>query len=188
STTGTWPARPRSTAAARVTRSTGIGSPCLAGRTHRAWPRSAGRPGDAVAFTARSSRRILARAGAGGGGGRAPARTTLENRGRQAMRRSEGASALRGRFEAHLLRSRLIAPGQTVVVAVSGGVDSITLLHLLRFLDPSWRLRLIVAHMDHAMRPGSAADADWVAGVCRAWDLPFERARAEPPPSGQAEA
>lgn len=104
------------------------------------------------------------------------------------MRRSEGASALRGRFEAHLLRSRLIAPGQTVVVAVSGGVDSITLLHLLRFLDPSWRLRLIVAHMDHAMRPGSAADADWVAGVCRAWDLPFERARAEPPPSGQAEA
>ncbi len=102
--------------------------------------------------------------------------------------RAPAAPELARRFEAHLRRSRLISPGQTVVVAVSGGVDSITLLHLLRFLDPAWRLRLVVAHLDHAMRPGSAADAEWVAGVCRAWGVQFEGARADPPPRGQAGA
>ncbi|HEX7118509.1 MAG TPA: tRNA lysidine(34) synthetase TilS [Longimicrobiales bacterium] len=92
------------------------------------------------------------------------------------------------RFEAHLRRSRLISPGQTVVVAVSGGVDSVTLLHLLRFLDRAWALRLVVAHFDHRMRAGSRADADWVAGVCRAWEVPLERAEAESPPRGEADA
>lgn len=126
-----------------------------------------GRPGHGPAPVARGAARV-----AGHRHGRPPA----------------PASALARRFEIHLRRSRLISPGQTVVVAVSGGVDSITLLHLLRFLDPAWNLRLVVAHLDHAMRPGSTADADWVAGVCRAWGVPFEGARAEPPPWGQAEA
>ncbi len=75
-----------------------------------------------------------------------------------------------------------------MVVAVSGGVDSIVLLHLLRFLPPPWEIRLLAAHLDHRMRPGSAADADWVAGVCRAWDVPLERSTAQPPPRNEAEA
>jgi tRNA(Ile)-lysidine synthase len=57
-------------------------------------------------------------------------------------------------------------------VAFSGGLDSLVLLHLLRFEVPGAHGRLFAAHFDHRMRVGSDADARWVRGVCRAWDLP----------------
>ncbi|HEX6939535.1 MAG TPA: tRNA lysidine(34) synthetase TilS [Longimicrobiales bacterium] len=123
--------------------------------------------------------------------GRASDATAAPRTGRRATPARPGtapAADLRRRFEEHLRRSHLIAPGQTVVVAVSGGVDSVTLLHLLRSLAPSWKLRLIAAHFDHRMRPGSGADADWVAGLCHAWGVPLDRAAAEPPPRGEAAA
>ncbi|MCE7988943.1 MAG: tRNA lysidine(34) synthetase TilS [Caldilinea sp. CFX5] len=62
---------------------------------------------------------------------------------------------------------------QPVVVAVSGGADSVALLHLLHILAPTWRLRLHVAHLDHSLRPESAADAQFVAALADQWQLPF---------------
>ena len=63
--------------------------------------------------------------------------------------------------------------GGPIIVAVSGGLDSCVLLHLLRFYDYLPGLQLLVAHFDHRMRERSRADADWVAGLCRAWGLPL---------------
>src|SRR5262245_65593961 len=56
----------------------------------------------------------------------------------------------------------MLAGGETVLVAVSGGADSVALLHVLVELAPAWRLRLHVLHVDHQLRPDSAADADFV--------------------------
>ncbi len=56
-----------------------------------------------------------------------------------------------------------------VLVALSGGMDSVVLLHLLRACG----VRVSAAHFDHAMRPGSDADARWVRGLCRAWGVPL---------------
>src|SRR5690606_33652142 len=42
-------------------------------------------------------------------------------------------------------------------------------------------LRLVAAHFDHRMREGSADDAAWVAGLCRAWDVPLIRGSATAP-------
>jgi tRNA(Ile)-lysidine synthase len=78
------------------------------------------------------------------------------------------------------------AQEQPLVVAFSGGLDSCVLLHVLRFGDD--RPPLVAAHFDHAMRPGSAADAAWAAGVCRAWNIPFRTARASVPPASEGEA
>ncbi|MFW6079125.1 MAG: tRNA lysidine(34) synthetase TilS [Gemmatimonadota bacterium] len=97
-------------------------------------------------------------------------------------------SGLASRLTAHLRGSGLLASGQTVVVAVSGGLDSMVLLHALRFPLRAWRLTLVAAHFDHAMRPDSAADAAWLTGVCRAWDVPLERARAARRLRSEAEA
>ena len=73
-----------------------------------------------------------------------------------------------------------------MLVALSGGVDSVVLLHLLHF--GAERRPVVAAHFDHAMRAGSAADAAWVAGLCRAWEVPLVRGRADPPPRSEADA
>lgn len=76
------------------------------------------------------------------------------------------------------IRARgLIQPGDHVLVAVSGGVDSVALLHLLRSLSEALPCTLGAAHFDHAMRGDSAADAQWVADLCATWDVPLVQAR-----------
>jgi tRNA(Ile)-lysidine synthase len=78
---------------------------------------------------------------------------------------------LPARLAAHLADSGLVGAGAPVVVALSGGLDSLCLLHLLRFQLE--HRPLLAAHYDHRMRAESARDAEWVAGLCRAWDVPL---------------
>ena len=73
--------------------------------------------------------------------------------------------------------------GQTVGVAVSGGADSVCLLHVLRELAPRWQLRLAVLHLDHGLRGDeSRADAEFVTGLAETLGLPaiVRRAQMEP--------
>jgi len=70
-------------------------------------------------------------------------------------------------------RHRMLTSGETVVVGVSGGPDSLCLLHVLRRLAPDYGVRLHVAHLDHQIRGSeSAADAQFVARVAAQWGLP----------------
>lgn len=71
------------------------------------------------------------------------------------------------------VNSANVVPGR-YVVAVSGGVDSVVLLDMLR---RDSRLQLIVAHFDHGMREHSAADADFVRELAQQYGLPFETAQ-----------
>ena len=57
------------------------------------------------------------------------------------------------------------------VVAVSGGVDSVTLLNVL---SKQPKLELIVAHFDHGIRPTSADDRKFVENLAKSYSLPFE--------------
>lgn len=60
-----------------------------------------------------------------------------------------------------------------LVVGVSGGPDSLALLHLLRGLASQVGATLHVAHLDHGWRGAAAqADAEFVAATCAAWDIP----------------
>lgn len=63
-----------------------------------------------------------------------------------------------------------------VVVALSGGVDSTVLLHLLLRLrsEPGRSMEgrtIVAAHLDHGMREASAEDAVAVAELCRRWEV-----------------
>jgi len=78
--------------------------------------------------------------------------------------------------------------GEHVLVALSGGIDSVVLLHLLRFHTPDLELRLTAAHFDHRMRNDSAGDALWVRGLCRAWSVALETGAATAPPTSEAAA
>jgi tRNA(Ile)-lysidine synthase len=64
------------------------------------------------------------------------------------------------------------AAGDGVAVAVSGGADSLALLHALRALAGPRGWRLAVLTVDHGLRPGSAADAAFVADHAKALALP----------------
>jgi tRNA(Ile)-lysidine synthase len=84
-------------------------------------------------------------------------------------------------------RARL-SPSGPVVVAVSGGLDSTVLLHLLRFHEGVPPVKAVVAHFDHRLRAESAGDARWVRGLARAWGLDCESGAAAYTPSGEEEA
>ncbi len=68
--------------------------------------------------------------------------------------------------------NRLLERGERVLIGVSGGPDSVALLHLLVGLKDDLRLRLAVAHVDHQLRPDSQDDAEFVAGLARRFGLP----------------
>ncbi|MBI1298565.1 tRNA lysidine(34) synthetase TilS [bacterium] len=74
----------------------------------------------------------------------------------------------------------VFAPGTSVVVGVSGGADSVCLLHLLARHAPEWQLTLHVAHLDHGLRPDSAADAEFVAALAADWGLTLHQRRLLP--------
>src|SRR5881397_1896552 len=68
----------------------------------------------------------------------------------------------------------MLAGGETVLVAVSGGADSVALLHLLSGLAADWRLRLHVLHVDHQLRTESAADAEFVRALGARLGIPVD--------------
>lgn len=82
---------------------------------------------------------------------------------------------------------RLARAGDTVLVAVSGGPDSVALLHVLCEIAPELRVRLAVAHLDHGMRGANgAADAEFVRGLARDLGLPCTHGKADVPAARRA--
>ena len=71
-------------------------------------------------------------------------------------------------------RERLIDKGDKIIVGVSGGVDSVCLLHLLYEIRKPWELSLYVLHVHHGIR-GSEADRDasFVREMAERLGLPF---------------
>lgn len=63
-----------------------------------------------------------------------------------------------------------------LIVAVSGGIDSVVLLDMLSRIPGN---ELVVAHFDHGIRPDSPADVAFVARLAASYQLPFETQREE---------
>lgn len=70
-------------------------------------------------------------------------------------------------------------PGQTVVVGLSGGADSVALTGALTTLGASQGFRVVAAHLDHGLRAGSAADAGFCTELCARLGVPLRSARAD---------
>ena len=83
---------------------------------------------------------------------------------------SHSSDDLLPQVKAGIRRTGSIQPGETVVAAVSGGQDSVTLLDLLVRLSEEWRLTVHVAHLNHGLR-GAEADQDALAVSKIASDL-----------------
>ncbi|MBM4032965.1 MAG: tRNA lysidine(34) synthetase TilS [Planctomycetes bacterium] len=84
------------------------------------------------------------------------------------------------RVLATIERHRLFSRGDRVVVAVSGGPDSMALLDALVELREHLGLSLWVAHLNHMLRGKAAAeDADFVCGHAQAFGLPYTYGTAD---------
>lgn len=73
-----------------------------------------------------------------------------------------------------------------LLLAVSGGQDSVALLHCAVELAASLQLRLEVAHVNHGLRPESTKDAQFVKQLARNFNLPFHLKKASAPKNSGA--
>lgn len=79
------------------------------------------------------------------------------------------------RVEQAIARHQLLPDGEAVVVGVSGGVDSMVLLHALQRLGTKHRWKFVIAHFNHQLRGKAAyADEHFVARTAKRLRLPFE--------------
>ena len=65
---------------------------------------------------------------------------------------SDPVEAFRRKVRDYARSQSLLSPNDTIVVAVSGGADSVALLDVLSALREEWRLALHVAHLNHGLR------------------------------------
>jgi tRNA(Ile)-lysidine synthase len=84
------------------------------------------------------------------------------------------------RVEENIQDRQLLKHGQKILVAVSGGVDSMVLLHVLDLLAKKMRWKILVAHFNHQLR-GRSSDADekLVRKIAAQMKLPFVAERAD---------
>src|SRR5205085_12346791 len=129
-----------------------------------------GRPGAGLRHLRRARAQISA-----GPGQRAPGRRARAEA--RALRVSKGApppvAAVRALLEPYLLEAR--SPASGVVLAVSGGPDSMALMRIAAEVRAAGALvPVMVATVDHGLRPQSRAEAETVAGWAGACGFPHE--------------
>ena len=85
-------------------------------------------------------------------------------------------------FQATLQESDALKPGDPLVVGVSGGADSIALLHLFTRAREILDIRPYVLHVNHQIRKEEADDdAQFVESVCAEWRVPCRVVTADVP-------
>ena len=67
----------------------------------------------------------------------------------------------------------LISPGDRIVLGVSGGPDSIAMLHILNELKIQLDINLIVAHINHMIREEASEDEEYVKKICKKMQVEF---------------
>ena len=83
-----------------------------------------------------------------------------------------------------IAQHQMIKNGDTVIVACSGGADSVALFHFLFVQQASLGITLRAAHVNHALRGAqSDADAAFVAQLCARYEVPLDTLRLSPPPA-----
>ena len=71
--------------------------------------------------------------------------------------------------------NNLIEKGNELILGISGGADSMMLLHYLYTYKEEYEISLRVAHIHHGIRESADLDAELVEETCRVYQVPFHR-------------
>ncbi|MFM7614837.1 MAG: ATP-binding protein, partial [Synechococcales cyanobacterium] len=82
-------------------------------------------------------------------------------------------SSIHGKLHRTLRCQQLLPASQRLLVAVSGGQDSLCLMQVLLDLQPKWHWELAIAHCNHGWRMDADANAHHVAQLAEAWGVPY---------------
>lgn len=86
---------------------------------------------------------------------------------------------MENQIKKYIEAKNLIQAGETVVVGVSGGPDSLCLLYALYQLKDVLSIRLVCAHLNHQARKEANADEAFVLAVCQKLAISFESKRID---------
>jgi tRNA(Ile)-lysidine synthase len=95
---------------------------------------------------------------------------------------------LHAQLHCTLLQRQILPKKQRLLVAVSGGQDSLCLIKLLLDLRSKWGWEIAIAHCDHRWRPDSEANANHVINLAKTWGIYYYLTTADCPPQTEAAA
>ncbi|MGE0206877.1 MAG: tRNA lysidine(34) synthetase TilS [Candidatus Babeliales bacterium] len=78
---------------------------------------------------------------------------------------------------------QLVKAGDTIIIGLSGGPDSVFLLHVLHEYRKKMPLKLIAAHLDHQWRTESGNDVLFCKKLCESLEIPFVHSSADQLPA-----
>lgn len=79
------------------------------------------------------------------------------------------------RVKKYIRENQMLEAGSMVVAGVSGGADSVAMLHILKSIQKEFGFSLEAVHIHHGIR-GKEADRDeaLVKKICEEWQIPFQ--------------
>lgn len=86
---------------------------------------------------------------------------------------------IKNKIKKTILKYNMIQPGDRIIVAVSGGPDSICLMDVLADLSKKMEISLVIAHYEHGLRPEEDPfETNLVKKLSESFNLPFETEKA----------
>ncbi|MEO1519773.1 MAG: tRNA lysidine(34) synthetase TilS [Cyanobacteria bacterium J06633_2] len=82
-------------------------------------------------------------------------------------------TSLHDRLHQTIRRRKLFSSEESILIAVSGGQDSLCLAQLLLDLQPKWAWKLAIAHCNHRWAVDSPQLPGHVQAIAESWNLPF---------------
>ncbi|MEG3919197.1 tRNA lysidine(34) synthetase TilS [Microcoleus sp. T3_A4] len=104
------------------------------------------------------------------------------------MAESSNWTHLHAQLHRTLLHRQILPSNQRLLVAVSGGQDSLCLIKLLLDLQPKWGWNLAIVHCDHRWRSDSEASANHVEQLAKNWGISYYLETASDIPKTEAAA
>lgn len=76
------------------------------------------------------------------------------------------------KVRSYILENRILKDNDNVIVGLSGGADSVCLLHILKALQKDMNLSIHAIHINHMIRTTAKRDEDFSVSMCKALDIP----------------